>query len=265
MLKGKLDGLRVVVTRPEPFATPLIEAIEAHAGQAIYYPTIAIEAIDDPHSIASATGMLIDADIIILISRNAIEFASQLLDEKLFNKPAIAVIGQSSADTFSTLFKRQVGIMPATTIDSEGLLQTPSLQPAQVKDKRIVIIRGEGGREHLANRLAERGARVNYVELYRRTIPQGHHRKPDPDWINGKINAVITTSNAILENLLEMTPESQRAALLNIPQIVASKRGQKVAASLGFLYDAVVSDNASTDALIDTLIKWQQNRVNHPD
>jgi hypothetical protein len=53
--------------------------------------------------------------------------------------------------------------------------------------------------------------------------------------------------------------------LLKIPQIVVSKRGQKLAASLGFLYDAIVSDNATPEALVDTLIQWQQCRINHPE
>ena len=265
MHKRSLEGVRVVVTRPEPFAAPLIDAIESLGGEAIYYPTVMIEPIDDPGVIASATGAIIDAEIIILISRNAIEYAHQLIDPVLFSDRTIAVIGQSSADTFEALFKRPVDILPTTTIDSDGLLQTSQLQPDHISGKRIVIIRGQGGRELLANRLQGRGAQVSYIELYERKIPQGRDKRPEPDWANDKIDVVITTSNAILENLLKMTSAAQRHALLKIPQIVVSKRGHKLAASLGFLYDAIVSDNATPEALVDTLIQWQQCRINHPE
>ncbi len=113
----------------------------------------------------------------------------------------------------------------------------------------------------MANQLRSRGADVEYLELYRRKIPDGEDRYPDPDWNSGKIDAVITTSNAVLENLLLMTPKLQRQALLKTTQIVASERGRKLAAELGFIYDAVVAENATTDALLNALIQWHLHRI----
>jgi uroporphyrinogen-III synthase len=56
--------------------------------------------------------------------------------------------------------------------DSEALLALPALRDAVARpDARVLILRGEGGRELLAERLREQGASVEYLELYRRFLP----------------------------------------------------------------------------------------------
>ena len=61
---------------------------------------------------------------------------------------------------------------PQTGDDSEALLALPALREAIARpEARVLILRGEGGRELLAERLREQGASVDYLELYRRTLP----------------------------------------------------------------------------------------------
>lgn len=61
---------------------------------------------------------------------------------------------------------------PPTGDDSEALLQLPALREAIARPgARVLILRGEGGRELLAQRLREQGASVDYLELYRRFLP----------------------------------------------------------------------------------------------
>lgn len=60
--------------------------------------------------------------------------------------------------------------MPEHGYNSEALLDLSELQ--HVSQKNIVIIRGENGRNTLANTLEKRGAKVNYQDVYRRDIPE---------------------------------------------------------------------------------------------
>jgi len=61
---------------------------------------------------------------------------------------------------------------PPSGDDSEALLALPALREAIARtDARVLILRGEGGRELLAERLREQGASVDYLELYRRFLP----------------------------------------------------------------------------------------------
>src|SRR6185295_3375161 len=59
--------------------------------------------------------------------------------------------------------------VPATTFDSDGLLRLPEL--ADVRGKLVLILRGDGGREQLAEALRSRGARVDTIACYRRARP----------------------------------------------------------------------------------------------
>ena len=81
----------------------------------------------------------------------------------------VAAIGDATAEALRNSGFPAV-ISPPVRHDSEGLLEMPELQ--SVRDKSIVVFRGEGGREKLKEALEERGARVTYAECYRRVRPQ---------------------------------------------------------------------------------------------
>lgn len=58
---------------------------------------------------------------------------------------------------------------PENGQDSEALLRLPRLQALLAEDPlRVLIWRGQGGREHLAEQIRAAGGRVDYLELYRR-------------------------------------------------------------------------------------------------
>ena len=62
-------------------------------------------------------------------------------------------------------------IAPEQRFDSEALLALPELQAERVAGQRVLILRGDGGRELLAETLSARGALVDLVSCYRRLPP----------------------------------------------------------------------------------------------
>jgi len=62
-----------------------------------------------------------------------------------------------------------VDLLAENGANSEALLAMPEL--AQVNGQRFLIIRGQGGREELANVLRSRGASVDYLDVYKRVMP----------------------------------------------------------------------------------------------
>lgn len=172
----KPDALRIIVTRPEGQQQALMAAIAADFPQfeAVHQPLIEIVPIADDKQASLLRQRMLNIDhyqAVIAISKNAAQSGLQWLDT-YWPQPPEAIrwyaVGPTTADELKTeLHPVQI---PEQHYDSEGLLQLASLQ--QVQDEKILIWRGLGGRETLANVLRQRGAQVDYAELYeRRQIP----------------------------------------------------------------------------------------------
>lgn len=162
---------RIIVTRPAGQADELIAGIKALDAtlDIIHQPLIDIVPVSDDQSSVLRQRML-DIDhyqAVIAISKNAAEIGLQWLD-KYWPQPPVYVDWYGVGPTTADELKRELQpvYMPEQRFDSEGLLQLDKLQ--QVEDQKILIWRGIGGRETLATELRQRGAQVDYAELYER-------------------------------------------------------------------------------------------------
>jgi uroporphyrinogen-III synthase len=161
MNEAGLSGFVVLVTRPEHQADELVTAIDDAGGEAIRFPVIDIEP-QDSADVSRRLEALPAADITIFISTNAVMYGLHCVAG---DETAIAVIGPATKSAIESA-GRQVDIFPEQGYDSEHLLAAAELQ--DVSGKNIRIIRGDGGRELLADTLRERGATVDYLSVYRR-------------------------------------------------------------------------------------------------
>lgn len=191
-----LAGKRILVTRPAEQATKLAALIQQAGGEPVVFPAIEIVEPTNTQALAARIGALHQFDFAIFISPTAISRAFLHITDWPPELHA-AAIGQGSANTL-----RQTGIphviVPAHGSDSEALLALPTMQ--QVSGKRIIIFRGEGGRELLANTLRQRGAQVEYAECYRRVKPQ----TDITPLLQQHFDAVVITSREGLQNLHDM-------------------------------------------------------------
>lgn len=241
-----LRGLGILVTRPAAQAESLAELIRAHGGRPMLFPTIEIRPPDDPAPARTLLTDLADFDIVIFISRNAVEFALPLVDLAQLRQSRIAAVGAATARALNAE-GLNVALQPAERFDSEALLQLADLQ--QVSGKRVLIVRGVGGRETLAETLRDRGARVDYAEVYRRCRPVLDASALIADW-SGQVQIASATSNAILDNLFALLGEAGQGLLRSTPLLVISQRMVEHAKKSG-CRKVFLADSASDQALLD--------------
>lgn len=216
-----LGGLSVLVTRPAHQAESLCERISDAHGRPIRFPTLEILGPADKAAARNALTSVRDADLLVFVSANAVQYAFPLLPEEIPVDLGIAAIGQATARKLD-----DVGLPPTLTperMDSEGLLALPTLQ--RMTGQRVIVLRGNGGRELIAETLRDRGAEVRQIEVYRRRRPQRSTaaRNLTRSW-DQLVDVVIATSNAILDNLFELIGDAGAERLRRTPLIVVSQR-----------------------------------------
>lgn len=248
-----LSGLRILVTRPAHQAERLCRIIGRAGGEAFAVPAIEITAPRDPQAVREVIDRLDRFDLAVFISANAVEQACALVDGRWPAALRLAVVGRSSAEALGRCGLR-ADIVPQRDFSSEGLLALDELQ--DVAGRRVVIFRGEGGRELLAGALRERGAEVEYAEVYRRTIPAAAARELRRIAATQHVDVIIVTSNEGLRNLCAMAGDEARSWLLDRQLIVISHRTAGLAEELGFRRAARVAGRASDEGLVEAIEQW---------
>jgi uroporphyrinogen-III synthase len=258
-----LANLGVLVTRPAHQVQHLCELIEAAGGHALCFPVLEILDPHDPTPFLSIIDRLDAFDIAIFISANAVTkamngiLARRALPPHLPPHLKLATVGKGSARELERL-GFHVDICPPKKFNSEALLELPELQ--EVAGKRIVIFRGEGGRELLADTLKARGAHVEYAEVYRRVQPDTDITELMRHWARGEIDLVVVTSNEGLRNLFDMVGKLGQQWLRNTPLIVISERTAELAKDLGFKHTPIIAEEASDEAVVSAIHQWLNHR-----
>jgi uroporphyrinogen-III synthase len=254
-----LTGVHVLVTRPAHQAQRLCEMIEAAGGTAIRFPTIEIGAPQNPAALAAIVAQLSTFDLAVFVSPNAVARAfSEIGANRWPSTLTIACVGSGSARALV-----DHGIADAlvpTRADSEGLLDLSALQ--NVRNKRVVIFRGEGGRELLGEKLRERGAEVVYAECYRRLKPQTDRGALTRRFLQQRIDIVTVTSADAMRNLHDMIEPPAAAVLARTPVIVVSERLRDVADELGPHGSIRIAENPSDEGIVEAIRAWRGSQKN---
>lgn len=234
-MQHTLAGRTVVVTRPQAQADALCEAVEARGGRALRFPVLGIAAAPDPGLLAEVTGRLDDFDIAFFVSPNAVEFAlRQILAQRAWPPHlAVATVGGGSERALQRFGFTQV-IAPAAGFDTEAVLALPEFSAQAVQGRSILVLRGDGGRDLLGEVLRQRGARVEYVTVYRRYCPD-----TDPSVLldaarAGRLDAIVLTSSEGVRNLAHMLGAEGLAQLRDVTVFASHPRIAGFALDAGF-------------------------------
>lgn len=250
-----LAGKGILVTRPREQAEGLVERLTASGARPVSFPSIEIVPPQDPVRLQAVLARLAEFDWLIFVSPTAVaRFFAALAGQALPVDTRIATVGAASARALRRHGLADV-LFPEDSADSESLLALPAMQA--VRGRRMLIVRGEGGRELLADALRARAAEVEYAECYRRRRPQADVAPLLAAWRNGEIHAVTASSGEGVRNLFDMLGEAGACFLREAPWFVPHARIAEVAQALGV---RCVTVSAPGDVgLLTTMEEWFAN------
>lgn len=243
MHKLSQKNRRVLITRPQAKSEQLQALLLSHQLYCLSYPLVQFSSKTFPQ----AQYFVSQADIIIGVSENAVIYANQQIDDW----PVLAqyfAVGKATQQQFSQLGLSADSPEQAT---SEGLLALTNL--ASVQNKRVVILRGEGGREYLAQELTRRGAHVEYIETYCRELMPMNNSYQVLQWQQEQINTIVVTSGEILQYLWDNIGEINQCWLKQLSLIVPSQRIVTLAENLGFQV-IELSNGADNESILKILL-----------
>ncbi|GAA5162844.1 uroporphyrinogen-III synthase [Viridibacterium curvum] len=220
----RLTGRRVVITRPAPQADGLIRLLQTVGAEPIFFPVIDILPLADTAPLAALADQLAQIDAAFFVSRNAVAQTLAVLPrERWPDSVAISTVGPGSAADLRAAGFADV-LVPATQFDSEGVLALEVFSAAKIAGKRVLILRGDGGRELLAEVLQQRGAIVQVQPCYRRMPAQTDATALREAWRHGGIDALSFTSSEGARNFASLLGEEAAALLASCACFVPHER-----------------------------------------
>lgn len=228
------------MTRPEAQAEALCAAIESRGARALRFPVLGIAPADDMSALEAVTARLDEFDLVFFVSPNAVDFALRhVLAQRDWPAGVIAAtVGGGSERALRRHGFAHV-LAPTEGFDSEAVLALPEFSGAAIRGKRVLVLRGDGGRELLGEELTRRGALVEHVSVYRRFCP---HADASVLLDAGPLDALVLTSSEGVRNLACMLGPHALGALRSVPVYAPHPR------IVGSAFDAGFRSVVETDA-----------------
>jgi len=146
-------------------------------------------------------------------------------------------------------------LLPKEGFNSESVLELPECK--NVSGSRCLIVRGDSGRELLATTLRERGAKVDYVAVYKKLLPIQSSAEVCKYLRNKELSALFIYSAVALKNLLLLLAEDKvKEYLLATPLVVISRRVYLAAKEVGFK-QVIIAAEASDAAMVNALLNGE--------
>ncbi len=243
-MSRSLCGWRIWVPRASEQAGPLCELIRAHDGDPLCLPALRIQPLE--------AGWPFDTppDWVIFVSTNAVEHGFTRFPELNRYLGAVAAIGRATRAALLSRCGAGVRVtMPSGGFDSEALLAMPEMQ--EVAGRRVLIVKGEGGRRDLADALRARGAEVIEQAVYRRALPEYPRVRLDAAFAT-PLDAALATSGEVLDNMRRLL--GGRGCCRDTLLITPSRRVAARPAATAF-GRVIVSREPGDAAMFDALLE----------
>lgn len=266
-MAGGARAFTAVLTRPDGQSAGLSAQLAEAGCDVLEFPLIDIAPVDDPAPLDAAFAALDRFALVIFVSPNAIDRALAQYGAIWPNALPVGVVGPGSV----AALERHGIAAPAHRViapqapadggvphyDSENLFASieAAFGGAQaLAGKHVLIVRGDGGREWLAERLREAGADVTLVAAYRRVVPEprvGAWERVHA-LLAGAPHAWLVTSSEGVRNLHELARthlnDAEIEALKHAPLVTPHPRIEQTARALGF--DRITLTGAGDERIV---------------
>lgn len=237
---NSLAAKRILLIRPQRQEDQLLSMLENSGADVTHIPVMRIEPIVESQQIKTRILEVDNFHKAIFVSGNAAELGIEWID-KFWPMLPVGIEYFAVGERTSALLKEADinALCPSGRQNSETLLQLTQLQ--ELDNQRIIIFRGVGGREILAETLIERGARVEYCELYRRVIDTQQLALAQQQ----ESDCLVAHSG----ELIQAMGEAESSLFADTALVVPSERVAAIATALG--YRRVISaENALPESML---------------
>lgn len=202
----RLAGKTVLVTRAKKQAGELARLLEQEGARVLEIPTIQIVLQTDHLSeLQQALRTIREYSWLILTSANTVTILDDVLQQmnlnwSLFDGLRIACIGTATAQQVAQCGGK-VALVPPR-FQAEGLIE--AIPKEKIAGKRILLPRAKGSREMLPRMLAQNGAEVQEIHIYRAELPESGREELSRILSEEQIDFITFTSSSTVHNFVEM-------------------------------------------------------------
>lgn len=242
--------LNALITRPAPKAQALVDKLTQQNIHAVAFPLYEYIPTENPNECKRLLTKENNNDL-IFVSVAAVEFANNIITSEQWRYQKVFAVGNATQQALKQL---NINAVTPEQQNSEGLLALPQL--TNVKQKEMIIIRGDEGRELLFEQLTQRNANIYYAQSYQRHW-QTATKIIIENWRQQEINCIVNTSVAILENMVSLLVKPNNYWQCHCSWLVASERIAQRAKELG-LHHVINAGNADNESLLQAMIQMDK-------
>jgi uroporphyrinogen III methyltransferase / synthase len=215
-----LSGIRVLVTRGRGQAHALSSLLVERGAEVVEIPTIEIHPLTGSRALFRHVREAGTFDWIVFSSANAVEIfmkslARAIRDPRDLHRVKIACVGEATADSLKG-YGIRADLVPSD-YKQEGLAK--AFGKISMKGKKVLLARGQDGRDVLERSLRDQGAQVEVLALYKNQVPgvtkEGLHRLFGRE--GGVDIATFASSSAVDHFYSLFTPDQRKRWLRFLP------------------------------------------------
>ena len=215
-----LHGSRILITRARHQVDTFRRELVDLGASVIEVPTIEIRRLPTDDRVRSAIRNLEQTALVIFASANAVDIFFQMLlttgcDARALHNSKLCAIGQETADALAGHGLRPELVTSEYT--AEGLAN--ALQGWDLDRMRVLVPRAEMSRDALPSLLANRGAQVEILPVYRAVCPPDAGPALMRLFESEGVDVITFTASSTVANFVRAFPEDRLPAILGDAEI----------------------------------------------